>query len=504
MLKRNLTANYLGQAWTGLMGLAFLPIYIKYLGMESYGLIGLFGVLQAWLTLLDAGMSPTLAREMARSRGDAHTAKSIRDLLRTVEMILAGVALLVAVGIWVSSEWLATHWLRAERLSTDIVGGAFAIMGVVTALRMLEGMYRSCLVGLQRQVFFNCINAALMTMRSAGAVAVLAFVSPTVSTFFVWQGLMSLVTLFALGCATYGILPPHTSSGRFSARALLQVWRFAGGIFATTALSLLLTQVDKVLLSRLLTLSEYGNYALAVAVAGALYMLITPITQAWYPKLCELDSGGERARLADVYHQGAQLVSILAGSATIVLALFSHSFLQLWTQNTEIATAVAPILALIAIGNLLNGLMWMPYQMQLATGWTSFAVAMNCVAVVLVVPGILWATPRYGGVGAAAVWATLNAGYVLVGAHFMYRRILPEERRRWFLADLAQPLAFGIAASALVKFVAPASQDPLAQFGTLATAAVTTLAAATLGASHGRKALSQSLRPLFAKVRPST
>ena len=69
MIKRNLIANFLGQGWTALMGLAFIPVYIKYLGIEAYGLIGIFAVLHAWLTLLDVGMTPTLGREMARFTG---------------------------------------------------------------------------------------------------------------------------------------------------------------------------------------------------------------------------------------------------------------------------------------------------------------------------------------------------------------------------------------------------------------------------------------------------
>ena len=85
MLKRNLIANFLGQGWTALMGLAFIPLYIKYLGMEAYGLIGLFALLQAWLSLLDMGMTPTLSREMARFTGGSHSAQSIRDLLRSIE-----------------------------------------------------------------------------------------------------------------------------------------------------------------------------------------------------------------------------------------------------------------------------------------------------------------------------------------------------------------------------------------------------------------------------------
>ena len=59
------------------MGFIFIPIYISYLGIESYGLIGLFIILQGLLSLLDMGLSPTLNREMARFRAGVHTPESI-------------------------------------------------------------------------------------------------------------------------------------------------------------------------------------------------------------------------------------------------------------------------------------------------------------------------------------------------------------------------------------------------------------------------------------------
>ena len=120
-LKHNLIANYLGQGWAVIMGLAFIPIYIKYLGIESYGLIGLFALLQAWLILLDMGMTPTLGREMARFTSDAHRAQSIRDLLRSIEVIAFGIAILIASAIALSANWIATSWLQVEFLSTDVV-----------------------------------------------------------------------------------------------------------------------------------------------------------------------------------------------------------------------------------------------------------------------------------------------------------------------------------------------------------------------------------------------
>ena len=45
-LKSNFIANFIGQGWVALMSLAFIPLYIKYLGVEAYGLIGLFALMQ--------------------------------------------------------------------------------------------------------------------------------------------------------------------------------------------------------------------------------------------------------------------------------------------------------------------------------------------------------------------------------------------------------------------------------------------------------------------------
>jgi hypothetical protein len=77
LLKRNLIANYLGQGWRALMGLAFIPLYIRYLGIDAYRLIGIYAILTAWPGLLDLGMRPALGREMTRFTGGVHDAQSI-------------------------------------------------------------------------------------------------------------------------------------------------------------------------------------------------------------------------------------------------------------------------------------------------------------------------------------------------------------------------------------------------------------------------------------------
>jgi len=499
LFKKNLIANYLGQGWVALMGLAFIPLYIKYLGIEAYGLIGLFAVLSAWFSLLDMGMTPTLSREMARFTGGSHSAQSIRDLLRTIELITLGIALLIAGGVALGSNWIASSWLKAEALPLEVVAQAFAIMGLVTALRFAESIYRSSIVGLQRQVLFNVVNSALATLRGLGAATILAWVSPTIEAFFLWQGVVSIITLIILAGVTYISLPKAERMARFSMDALRGIWRFAGGMLGITFLALLLTQVDKVLLSKLLSLSEFGYYTLAAAVAGALYMLISPITQAIYPRLCELHSREDHSGLVETYHKGAQLVSVLAGSAAIVMIVFSETFLRLWTQDQELAAKVAPLLSLLMLGNLLNGLVHMPYQAQLAHGWTGLGVKVNSVAVLVIVPAILWATPRYGAEGAAWVWVSLNAGYVLIAVHLMYRRILSAEKWRWYKHDLLAPLGAGIAVALLLKLGWPVADTLISELLLLGAAAILTAGAALLAAGQVRQQVMQHFKPYWTR-----
>lgn len=467
-LKKNVIANYLGQGWTGLIGLAFVPLYIKYLGIEAYGLIGIFVLLQAWLMLLDMGMTPTLNREMARFTAGAHTPQSIRDLLRSLEIIAFGIAALIGLLIWSASGWLAVDWLRVEKLSVEAVAQAIAIMGIVAALRFVEGIYRGAILGLQRQVFFNAVNAFLATARAGGAVLVLAWISPTIEAYFIWQGIVSVVSVAVLAVAAHRSLPTAPEPPRFSQKSLYEIRHFAGGLMATTFLALLLTQVDKVLLSRLLSLEDFGYYTFAATVATAIALLITPITQAYYPRITELVACNDEPELIRTYHRSAQLVTVLAAPGALMLIFFGLNLLLVWTGDTTLSQEVAPLLALLALGTLLNGFMYIPYMLQLAYGWSSFAAKVNLVAVTILVPTIIWATPRYGAIGAAAAWVLLNAGYILVAMHFMHKRLLPDEKWKWYGQDLALPLCAAAGVLAVGRWVEPAHSSMIAELAWLA------------------------------------
>ncbi|MBF0448649.1 MAG: oligosaccharide flippase family protein [Magnetococcales bacterium] len=439
-LKKNIIANYLGQGWRTLMGIVFIPVYIQYLGVESYGLIGIFAILQAWLRLLDAGLTPALSREMAYFVGGAREVPFMGDLLRSVEVVAVGVGFLISFGVWGASNWLAGDWLQAEKLPIEVVAEALIVMGVVVALRFIENIYTSSLQGLQRQVLLNVVTSLMMTLRGVGAVGILVWISPTIEAFFLWQGFISIITVLVLARYTYRTIPISVGCGRFSLKVLSEIWQFAGGMLAITLTGLLLAQIDNIMLSSLLSLEAYGHYVFSVTVASGLYVFVTPISKAFYPRFSELLAKNKYQDLVGSYHDAAQMVSVLMGSASLVLIFCSDIFLELWLHDTDLSHQLAPLVSIIALKVFLNGLMWIPYQMQLAYGWTSLTNKIHIVAIVIIVPAILWVVPRYGMIGAAWVGVGLNVAHVFISVNFMFGKILVGEKLRWYFQDVFFPL----------------------------------------------------------------
>ena len=499
-LKRNILAGFLGQGWTAIISVAFVPLYIRYLGMESYGLVGVFAIMQAWLSLLDMGMTPTLNREMARFTAGAHTPRSIRDLLRSLESICIGAAVLIVIGIWLLSTWFATHWLHAETLPTNTVAGAITIIGFVIAARFVEGLYKGALLGLQEQVWVNAMGSAMATLRAVGAVFVLMQVSPSIEAFFAWQAIISALTVLVFAWKLYSVLPGTGANARFSWQQLHGIWRFAGGMMASTLLVLLLMQVDKILLSKLLTLEQFGHYTFASTAATVLSLLTIPITQAYYPRFTQLTTHDNTGSLARQYHEGAQVVAVIVVPAALVIFFFGESLLRLWTGDSTLAEKTTPLLTLLSIGMMLNGLMGIPYTLTLAYGWPGFAIRQNLVAVTLLIPTVLWAVPRHGAIGAAWVWVALNAGYLLVAAPYLHRRLLRAEMWRWYSRDIVSPAVAAVAVGAAANFLLPAARGPAADLATQAATALAMVTAAVACAPDLRPVALRRLNAWWARA----
>lgn len=445
----NVLANYAGTIVSSLLALLFIPLYIRFMGMESYGLVGLFASLQALLTVLDLGLSQVLNRELARLSVMPDTADKSRDLTRTLEVIYwCGAALICSVFCLLASP-IAHYWVNARDLSEDTVTNAVRIMGPAMGLLWPASFYQGGLMGLQSQVTANVIRIVCGMFRGLGSVAMLWLISPTIMAFFLFQVLAGAIETAMSSAFLWRGLPFAEGTPRFSRKILGEVWHFSAGMTAITVTSLILSQSDKLVISRMMTLEEFGCYMLAWSVASVQLRAGGPIVTAVYPKINQLVARGHQGGLAQLYHLTSQLISVLLFPSCAMLVFFGKELLYLWTGDANITNCAGPLVRILCVGTCLQGVMYLPFLTQLAHGWTSLPLIQNLVSTIVLLPLMIALTHYLGILGAAFVWVIVNSGQLLCAVPIMHNRLLREEKWPWFVKDVGLPLLASVASAGI-------------------------------------------------------
>lgn len=478
-VRSNIIANFAGKAWAAIFSLAFVPIYIKLMGVEVYGLLGIFMSLTVMLSLLDMGLSTTLSRELSRLSALENSGQESRNLVRTFELVYWGIGILIGISMIVLAPLITKYWINSTSVSGDTIEQSLTIMGLSIAFQWPGSIYSGGLMGLQRQVVLNIIRSVMVTAQHGGAVLVLLYISPSIVLFFLWQSFIGLLTTLILAIGLWKLLPKSVRASRFDKELLIKNWRFASGMLGISLVTILLTQLDKIILSKMLTLEMFGYYMLAFNVANALNNLVTPIFSALFPKFTQLVASEEESKLIVMYHKGCRLLSVLVLPVAITIAIFAKDILALWLGNTMAVQNAHQMLTLLMIGSALNTVMTLPYALQLAYGWTKLAIYKNIVATVLLVPLMVWMVQIYQGIGAAWVWIILNLGYFIFEVPIMHRRLLKGEMGKWYGRDVILPVIIVTIIGLVARAILPEdSSKVITLLGVLSTLALSLLASA--------------------------
>lgn len=453
-IKLNMLANFLGRSWTALLGIFLVPIYIRIIGIEAYGLIGAFAALQSLLGLLDMGLSTTLNREMARSGGSEITAHGQGELVHTLEIvywIMSGLILLIML---IATPFVAKHWVHAQSLDVKDMILAGSLMGLTMALQWPQSLYNGGLLGLERHVLLNQITGFINFLKYVGVLPVLWFLSPTLTAYLGWQVLVAVLGTLTLRVVLWRLLPATAASHTFSWKRLREVWRFAAGMNLITLITIPLSQLDKVILSRILSLEAFGYYAVASQVATVTSVVIAPVFTSYFPRFSRLVSLKDTEVLARNYHAACQFVAAIITPMAFALAAFMPVILHVWSGDPRLVEHVAPIASLLVLGNMVNGYMNIPYALTLAYGWTRFTIVQNAIVAVVLAPIMVWAAVTFGAIGAASVWLTVNIVSLLIGGYFLHRWLMPQQMSHWYIWDVSSPLIIsGLCLSLVIVFV---------------------------------------------------
>jgi len=487
-LKKNIFANYLSQIYVTLISIVILPLYLKYMGAEAYGLVGFFSMLQAWFNLLDMGLTHTMARETACFRGGATGALIYRRLVRALEGVFLVVALVGGVGMFSASDYIASDWLHARHLPISEVQTAVQIMVAIIAMRWMSGLYRGAISGSEQLVWLGGYNALIATIRFIGVLPVLIFIEASPTIFFSYQVGVAILEVTGLLFYAYRLLPAVPDGERlpWSWKPLIPILKFSLTIAFTSSVWVAVTQTDKLVLSKILPLAEYGYFTLAVLVASGVMTLSGPISGAIIPRMVKMEAEGNHTGVILLYRQATQLVAVISGSASVTAAFFAEPLLWAWTGDKNLAHQATPVLVLYAIGNGILAVSAFPGYLQYVKGNMTLHLIGNAVFVVFLIPSIIWATSKYGGVGAGYVWLGMNFVTFVAWLPIVHRKFEPGLNLKWYSHDVLRIfLAIAMAGYCLAGFL-PRSETRWQQAVEVVISGIFTMLAGTVASSAAR------------------
>ena len=310
-LSKNILANLSSNIWLVLLSILLTPLYVWFLGIESYGLIGFYLSWISILGILDAGISSTAIREMAWHAARPEGKEKIPSLLLSLEVVYWGIILVLGVGILLGAWFLGAEWFQVKELSPEVIREVLILMAISLVVQVPSGLYVAGMMGLQRQVECSGLLGLFGTIRGLGAVLVLWLINPDIRAFFVWQILVSALQTGVIRWSLWKLVSKDGHHARFSVQILKSLKGFAGGMILITTLGILISQADKMILSRLVSLEDFGYYMLAWTVATGFSRVSGPLLQAFYPRFTELVSKGDFNNLSYQFRLVSQLMSVL-------------------------------------------------------------------------------------------------------------------------------------------------------------------------------------------------
>lgn len=455
-LRRNILANYAGIVTTTLMTFLVVPFYLRWLGADAYGLVGVAAMVQGWLMLLNAGLSPVVGRQAAQSHAGVANWMDTARFFRTVEWLVGLLSILAMCGMAFASHWLALHWLKATSLPSMLVAQVIVLFCLNILLRLASSINSGVLQNMEQQLWQNGNLIVFSVLRFAVSLPIVWY-SHSVQWLFAWWVMVSMGEYLSIRSKIARLLPVSVPLFTFDLVQLRRHGKMAATLAFTSTVWVMITNLDRLVLSGLLPLADYGRYSIATLLASGVLLLAQPVTQAFQPRLSAAFARGGLQPACDEFRRCTRLVVLITFPVAAVLLAMPETALLVWTGNAHLATATANILRGYVLGNALLAAGGLLYFLQVAIGNVRWHLRGNIIFAVLLVPAIPWVAGHYGALGAAALWALINLMLFVLWNSLLLLKLAPALWPVWIARDVLWPLVVVVTLAFLL------SLSPLAQ-----------------------------------------
>lgn len=430
------------------IGFVFVPEYLRQLGVDSMAYVGLLTSMLALASVADFGLGSAVSLRVASAaepgRLDGEEGAAVRRLLLWTSLVSVTIA---AAGILMRgpfASWLFPAGSRVPEASGLIA----ALTGLCLASRVAEGVARGGMVAAGFQARSAAFAACFVVVRVVGAALLLQLPDMDLLAFVAWNALV-LGASAVNAVVQLATLSQAGSGGPSDGRRPIRVHRFAAGAFATSAMAVLATQMDRIYLQGRIPEPEMAAYCIAAAVLSVRGMFVGPMLQAFTHSMTRhlLRPGSASAQAH--FDRFSHVLSCALIPPLLILALMPDRFLFAWTANAEIAAQGAASLRALSVAAILNALSAIPHALELAAGRTTQGLRFAACACITSWLVLALLSDRLGAVAGGVAHIVAYAMYLTIFAPRVLSSQLGRSVWRWIAGVAWLPACAALGAAGL-------------------------------------------------------
>lgn len=328
---RGLGSSWLATLAAVIYSLLSVPIALRYLTIEEFGLFVLLLQIATYFALIEIGMSAATARILVDYK-DHRDGRVYGSVILTGFLVFAIQGLvIVTVGI-VAAPWI----IALVAVPSDLAEVAIQLLrwlALSSALTLAFRVYGSVLYANKRLDLIHGFMGANMIFALATLAAILSAGAGLEG--LRWLFLVhSSITIFLpiLACYKLELLPKKGHWGRPTVERFQELFGFGKDIFLVNVGNQVLEASQLIIVTRTMGLTAAATWSVSTKLFTLVYQIVTKIEGTAIVFFAEMMVRGEKDKLTTRFRQIYQLT---AAAAIVVLAIavaINQAFVSAWAE----------------------------------------------------------------------------------------------------------------------------------------------------------------------------
>ena len=396
---RNTVLNFFGLVVPLAVGFVTIPLVVRALGNDRFGILALVWVVFGYFGLFDLGLGRTTTRSIADALGRNESGKLAGTLWTTV-YLQTGIGLAAAFLSYLAAPLIVRRVLNIPEGFIGETILTIRLVGLSLPVMFISSSFRGVLEAAQR---FDLVNAVKVPVN------VLFYVLPLagVALGFGLPGIVVLLVasraaaLVVWGALSLRVMPSLRTRPVLHGKLVRPLLSFSGWLGLSGILYAVTSSMDRLVIGSLITVEAVTFYSAPYEAINRVGVVPGSLSMVLFPAFSYLDAGGRNDRVETLFARSMKLLLLSTGPIFLLLMFFAGDFLRLWL-GPEFAAKSAFVVQVLAAGFLINTVIAVPNNYLQGIGRVDIAPKYQAFELVAFT-AMTWAGAKFWGIKGVAV-----------------------------------------------------------------------------------------------------